>query len=171
MWSSEEYDKKINEFMRRAGQLKEETPDETEEQKQIEEEVEKIEEMIARETPLKPCPFCGGKAKIMHMGYPHWIYCEDCGARVHGRTVGEVEGVRASTKIWNSRIDFLPRAPHGKTLTNEEKEAIKEIREMCWGYDIPSPCCPEYREHHEQMQKIIGLCDSWLKKLEEGDAE
>lgn len=50
------------------------------------------------------------------------------------------------------------------------KEAIKEIREMCWGYDIPSPCCPEYREHHEQMQKIIGLCDSWLKKLEEGEA-
>lgn len=48
------------------------------------------------------------------------------------------------------------------------KKALEEIREMCWGYDIPSPCCPEYREHHEQMQKIIGLCDSWLKKLEGG---
>jgi predicted nucleic acid-binding Zn ribbon protein len=123
MWSSEEYDKKINEFMRRAGQLKEETPDETEteEQKQIEEEVEKIEEMIARETPLKPCPFCGGKAQIMHMGYPHWIYCEDCGAKVHGRKAGEVEGVRASAKIWNSRIDFLPpRALKGRNLTNED---------------------------------------------------
>lgn len=56
-------------------------------------------------------------------------------------------------------------------MNNVAKEAIKEIREMCWGYDIPSPCCPEYREHHEQMQKIIGLCDSWLKKLEEGEAK
>ena len=53
-------------------------------------------------------------------------------------------------------------------MNNMAKEAIKEIREMCWGFDIPSPCCPEYREH-QQMQEIIGLCDSWLKKLEEGE--
>ena len=56
-------------------------------------------------------------------------------------------------------------------MNNMAKEAIKEIREMCWGFDIPSPCCPEYREHHEQMQKLMGLCDEWLKKLEEGEAE
>ena len=105
MWSSKEYDKKINELMRRAGQLEEDTPDEpeTELQKQLEEECDKIDEMIAHETPLKPCPFCGGKAHIMHMGFPHWIYCEDCGARVHGRIAGEVEGVRASAKAWNKR--------------------------------------------------------------------
>lgn len=54
-------------------------------------------------TELKPCPFCGGKAKIMKMGYPHWIYCLDCGARVHGRVVGEKEGEEASIKAWNRR--------------------------------------------------------------------
>lgn len=52
-------------------------------------------------------------------------------------------------------------------MDNVAKEAIKEIREMCWGFDIPSPCCPEYREHHEQMQALLKLCDKWLKKLEE----
>lgn len=52
-------------------------------------------------------------------------------------------------------------------MSDMAKEAIKEIREMCWGFDIPSPCCPEYKEHHEQMQTILKLCDKWLKKLEE----
>lgn len=186
MWSSEEYDKKINEFMRRAGQLKEETPDETEEQKQfeeevekIEEEVEKIEEMIARETPLKPCPFCGGKAHIMHMGYPHWIYCEDCGAKVHGRTAGEVEGVRASAKIWNSRIDFLPRAPHGKTLTNEEcVEILVEIwnklvtippvsMEYCDAISrAQSALIRETKTNNDLQEKAIDVLRStgWLQK-------
>lgn len=52
---------------------------------------------------LKPCPFCGGKANIMKMGYPHWIYCEDCGAKVHGGVVGEEEGEQASIEAWNRR--------------------------------------------------------------------
>ena len=56
-----------------------------------------------KEPMLKPCPFCGGKAKIMKMGYPHWIYCLDCGARVHGRVFGEKEGEEASIKAWNRR--------------------------------------------------------------------
>jgi len=52
---------------------------------------------------LKPCPFCGGKAHIMKMGYPHWIYCEKCGAKVHGGVVGEEEGEKASIEAWNRR--------------------------------------------------------------------
>lgn len=49
---------------------------------------------------LKPCPFCGGNAVIMNMGYPHWIYCEKCGAKVHGGVFGSVS---ASVDAWNRR--------------------------------------------------------------------
>lgn len=51
-------------------------------------------------TELKPCPFCGGNAVVMNMGYPHWIYCEKCGAKVHGGVFGDVS---ASVDAWNRR--------------------------------------------------------------------
>ena len=54
---------------------------------------------------LKPCPFCGGPAKIMRMGYPHWVYCTLCGAKVHGRVLGEKEGEKASVAAWNRRAN------------------------------------------------------------------
>lgn len=50
---------------------------------------------------LKPCPFCGGEAKIMKMGYPHWVYCCECGAKVHGRTNDEKDNIKA----WNRRAE------------------------------------------------------------------
>ena len=53
---------------------------------------------------LKPCPFCGGTAHIMKMGYPHWVYCESCGAKVHGGVMGEEEGEAASIIAWNRRV-------------------------------------------------------------------
>lgn len=54
---------------------------------------------------LKPCPFCGGEARLMNMGYPHWVYCTQCGAKVHGRVIGEKEGEKASIDAWNRRAD------------------------------------------------------------------
>lgn len=56
---------------------------------------------------LKPCPFCGGKGHVMKMGFPHWVYCEDCGARVQGGTCEEKDSIKA----WNRR-----------TGSNEEKK-------------------------------------------------
>ena len=54
---------------------------------------------------LKPCPFCGGKAEIMKMGYPHWIYCLKCGARVHGYVTETKTNEKASIEAWNRRAD------------------------------------------------------------------
>ena len=49
------------------------------------------------------------------------------------------------------------------------EEALKEIREKCWGYDIPSPTVPEYRELHEEMQDLMKTCDKWLEILKKGE--
>lgn len=53
---------------------------------------------------LKRCPFCGGEAHIMKMGYPHWVFCKQCGAKVHGGKFGEREGEVASIEAWNRRV-------------------------------------------------------------------
>lgn len=57
----------------------------------------------AKKQELKPCPFCGGKAVIQNMGYPHYIYCSSCGAKVHGHVIGAREGKKASIEAWNRR--------------------------------------------------------------------
>jgi len=41
---------------------------------------------------------------------------------------------------------------------------IEQLRELVWGYDIPSPTIPEYREHHESIQKILAFIDNKLLK-------
>jgi len=51
---------------------------------------------------------------------------------------------------------------------DEYIEDLKEIYEEIWGYDIPSPTVPEYREHHEQCQELLALIDKKLKEVEEG---
>ena len=48
---------------------------------------------------LKPCPFCGGEAKVMDMGFPYWVYCTKCYAKVHGGTLDEKDSIEA----WNRR--------------------------------------------------------------------
>ena len=53
---------------------------------------------------LKNCPFCGGEAKVMDMGYPHWVYCTKCGAKVQGGKYGK-NGVNASIEVWNKRVE------------------------------------------------------------------
>ena len=55
---------------------------------------------------LKPCPFCGGKAKLEDMGYPHHVYCTGCGARVQGKGFAE-EGEKDAIETWNKRVDWM----------------------------------------------------------------
>ena len=49
---------------------------------------------------LKPCPFCGGKAKIIKTYSTIWVKCLDCHASTTCRPT-EAE----AAKIWNRRID------------------------------------------------------------------
>ena len=59
----------------------------------------------ARETTntLKPCPFCGGTAEMMDIGWPHHVYCTKCGARVTSTKYGD-KGEAEAIEKWNRRI-------------------------------------------------------------------
>lgn len=41
-------------------------------------------------------------------------------------------------------------------------ESVTELRELVWGMDIPSPTCPEYVEHHKDIQNILKFIDEKL---------
>jgi hypothetical protein len=46
-----------------------------------------------------------------------------------------------------------------------------ELRELVWMQDIPSPTIPEYREHHESIQKILNALDRLIDEMSETDSE
>jgi ribosomal protein L37AE/L43A len=65
--------------------------------------IEEREFVSMFEKNLKPCPYCGGNGLIENMGFPHWITCCKCGARVHGKAFGDINGMIESVKAWNRR--------------------------------------------------------------------
>lgn len=42
------------------------------------------------------------------------------------------------------------------------KAKIEQLRHLVWEQDIPHPTTPEYREHHESIQKILKFIDTRL---------
>ena len=45
-------------------------------------------------------------------------------------------------------------------------DALKAIKYGLWEIDIPSPGnSPEYKEHHKQIQDMMGVVDNWIAKL------
>lgn len=64
---------------------------------------------------LKPCPFCGGEAKVMDY-WPFGVYCTRCAAKVPG-----FDG-KDSIDAWNRRsIDA--------DVVGAVKQAIRDLRE------------------------------------------
>lgn len=52
---------------------------------------------------LKPCPFCGGEARLALVSYPggdrYRVHCTDCGATTWPRIIDGKAAIRA----WNRR--------------------------------------------------------------------
>mgnify|MGYP001018318548 CR=1 FL=1 len=44
------------------------------------------------------------------------------------------------------------------------KEKLVALRELVWDMDIPSPTCPEYVEHHRDIQKILSEIDNIIEE-------
>ena len=57
---------------------------------------------------LKPCPFCGGEAKVYDKGYGHdhkgFVVCA-CGAQMVYQYDGNFISTEEAVKNWNRRID------------------------------------------------------------------
>ena len=51
---------------------------------------------------LKPCPFCGGKAKLRERAHA-WIVCSKCGART-----ATFDYAGQAARAWNKRSDYYP---------------------------------------------------------------
>lgn len=56
-----------------------------------------------------PCPSCGGESRLEDMGWPHHVYCTECGMRSVSAKWGE-DGEKEVIKKWNTR----PAPPVGR---------------------------------------------------------
>ena len=62
--------------------------------------------MSEQEYYLKPCPFCGGKAKLQHIYRYNQarVYCSKCGASTMEQTV-TFSDASAAADFWNTRVE------------------------------------------------------------------
>lgn len=66
---------------------------------------------------LKPCPFCGGKARFDHdaRGW-NWIACERCNASSNARVSVMDDCLPLLVEHWNART------PHAEAIAASEEE-------------------------------------------------
>lgn len=57
---------------------------------------------------LKRCPFCGGRAELEQMGWPHHVFCTQCGAKTTSALYAE-DGEQAAIAKWNRRSPDIIR--------------------------------------------------------------
>ena len=59
------------------------------------------------EYELKPCPFCGGKARLIYVSQMSAVKCQKCGTL--GKVVADYyeqgDGKAEAIKFWNRRAD------------------------------------------------------------------
>lgn len=70
------------------------------------------------EPKLKPCPFCGGEARLIFDGALHWGYCGGCD--VDGPTS---PNERVATERWNRRIEPVRGKSYLRDALNEDEMA------------------------------------------------
>lgn len=85
---------------------------------------------------LKPCPFCGGEAKVIQL-YPSWVACERCGARITAWTNKSEDSIDA----WNRRqndTDIVEAVKQAIRELCEEEKGDKTETECSWTVTLPA---------------------------------
>lgn len=127
-----------------------------------------------RMTNLKPCPFCGGKAKVYQDEANDWrVKCEDCFA-----DCGSVSRKRELViKVWNTRYEHeLREARVAKCdyLCLMIGASSNVHRDLC-GYECT--CRRVFRDlavdrnslFESETERAIALLRHWSKRIREGE--
>ncbi len=70
-------------------------------------------------TELKPCPFCGGDAKLQHIMGEYWIECRGCEAETTFTVTED-----GAAKRWNRRV--------GRSQAAKEKKNQGRAESLPW---------------------------------------
>lgn len=108
------------------------TPDESVQafQKHLQKYADRIKALPAEgtaEPKVKPCPFCGGTARLKEASTMAWVMCNRCGARTRphfgpGRAASAVSS-------WNQRTDPTARAEANEDIIKNLIEEIESLHE------------------------------------------
>lgn len=125
---------------------------------------------------LKPCPFCGGKAKVKAAnktctGFTIWCACK-CGARTEGfcpdtnkedDTMENIEGCKKrAAEAWNRRASVIDAQPTAYDVDKVVRQ-LEELRELdacdfgnCPAEDIRCCDCTQKRMVERAIEIVKG---------------
>lgn len=122
-------------------------------------------------TTLKPCPFCGGKARWRYRKPIGWVMCKKCGASSAALSDNyeEADCQQEAIAAWNSRtgkdIKVDTNADRIRSMTDEElAEYIFDLgngSEYCYGQCAYQDDCVTKGLDHDTCIKGV---TTWLRQ-------